>query len=47
MPVDRRRDDAFPRDAAMACTPEDLAGALRWRYATKSFEAGRRIPLPI
>jgi hypothetical protein len=24
----------------MASTPEDLAGALRWRYATKSFQAG-------
>ncbi|MBW4529454.1 MAG: NAD(P)H-dependent oxidoreductase [Aphanothece saxicola GSE-SYN-MK-01-06B] len=28
----------------MAFTPEDLAGALRWRYATKSFKAGARIP---
>jgi nitroreductase len=28
----------------MSCTPDDLAGALRWRYATKRFEAGRRIP---
>ncbi|KEF42775.1 MAG: nitroreductase [Cyanobium sp. CACIAM 14] len=31
----------------MACTPADLAGALRWRYATKRFDAGRRIPAPI
>ncbi|MCT0207669.1 NAD(P)H-dependent oxidoreductase [Synechococcus sp. CS-1332] len=28
----------------MAFTPEDLSGALRWRYATKSFQAGARIP---
>jgi nitroreductase len=28
----------------MAFTPEQLAGALRWRYATKSFQAGARIP---
>ncbi len=28
----------------MAFTPEELAGALRWRYATKSFKAGAKIP---
>jgi nitroreductase len=31
----------------MACTPDDLAGALRWRYATKLFQPGRRIPEPV
>ncbi len=33
-----------PSPIPMAFTPEDLAGALRWRYATKSFKAGARIP---
>jgi nitroreductase len=31
----------------MACTPDDLARALRWRYATKFFQPGRRIPQPV
>jgi nitroreductase len=31
----------------MPCTPDDLSVALRWRYATKSFDAGRRIPAEI
>ncbi len=34
----------IPSHVPMAFTPEDLAGALRWRYATKSFQAGARIP---
>jgi nitroreductase len=33
-----------PSRFCMAFTPEQLAGALRWRYATKSFRAGARIP---
>lgn len=28
----------------MACTTADLTSALRWRYATKTFQSGRRIP---
>ncbi|WP_216903256.1 NAD(P)H-dependent oxidoreductase [Synechococcus sp. CCY 9618] len=28
----------------MACSAEDLAAALRWRYATKQFLPGKRIP---
>ncbi|MCP9859274.1 NAD(P)H-dependent oxidoreductase [Cyanobium sp. Cruz-8D1] len=33
-----------PSNIPVAFTPEDIAGALRWRYATKSFKAGARIP---
>ncbi len=29
----------------MTCTTDDLSAALRWRYATKRFAAGRRIPV--
>lgn len=34
----------IPSPFPKAFTPEDLTTALRWRYATKSFQAGARIP---